>query len=72
MRALTKNFCHTQWILAVKGRGGFKKLKLVMKIFFQMLNKVIKSCKKMIFADTKTDILKQQKIKELVAVFCNF
>ena len=43
-----------------------------MRIFFQvMLNEVLKSCKKMISPDAKADV-KQQEIKELVAVSYNF
>ena len=50
-----------------------KKEKLLMKILFQvMLTEVLKSCqKKKIFPDAKADV-KQQKIKELIAVSYNF
>ena len=42
------------------------------KIFFQIrLNEVIKVCKKMISADVKADV-KQQKVKELVALSSSF
>ena len=50
--ALTKNFCHTQRNLAVKGGGGLggesvNKEKFMVKIFFQIrLNEVLKICKK--------------------------
>ena len=52
--------------------GSVKKEKFVSKIFFQiLLNEVVKKLLKVISADVKADV-KQQEIKELVAVSCNF
>ena len=48
-----------------------EKGKFVMKIFVQMLNEVIESSKKLISANVKADV-KQQEIKELVAVSFDF
>ena len=49
-----------------------KKGKFMTEIFFQkMLNEVLKSCKKMMFTDVKADV-KQQEVKEPVAVSCIF
>ena len=46
-------------------------MKICDKNLFQlMLNEVLKSCKKMISANIKTDV--KQEIKELIAVSYNF
>ena len=62
----------TFWVLRRWGVrvNQFKNKNLRQNIFQIMLNEVLKSCKKMLSADIKTDA--KQNIKELVAASYNF